>query len=185
MLYKGATSPTAKSHDPPHSAPHGLVFGRAHDPRARDQLVALALGSVDGAASAVALAHVEHHVRGDRLAALGRAGVDALPCQMGRRAHRARGRGRSRFDERVRCTLKPDCCLVKERSKVLLCGSTSRPTVVLVVLVIVVLVLLVLTRSPGSGPPVVGVRRPACWAGGQDHDEASPSYARADRSQAP
>ncbi|HEX6423836.1 MAG TPA: methyltransferase [Acidimicrobiales bacterium] len=41
------------------------------------------------------------------------------------------------------------------------------------------------TRSPGSGPPVVGVRRPACWAGGQDHDEASPSYARADRPQAP
>jgi len=30
-----------------------------------------------------------------------------------------------------------------------------------------------LTRAPDSGPPVVGVRRPACWAGGQDHDEAS------------
>ena len=41
-----------------------------------------------------------------------------------------------------------------------------------------------LTRPPDSGPPVVGVRRPACWAGGQDHDEASPSYARADRPQA-
>ncbi len=25
-----------------------------------------------------------------------------------------------------------------------------------------------LTRSPDSGPPVVGVRRPTCWAGGQD-----------------
>jgi putative transposase len=37
-----------------------------------------------------------------------------------------------------------------------------------------------LTRPPDSGPPVVGVRRPACWAGGHDHDEASPSYARAD-----
>src|ERR671911_164434 len=40
------------------------------------------------------------------------------------------------------------------------------------------------TRVPDSGPPVVGVRRPACWAGGQDHDEASPSHARADRPQA-
>ncbi|MGH3478923.1 MAG: helix-turn-helix domain-containing protein [Nocardioidaceae bacterium] len=40
------------------------------------------------------------------------------------------------------------------------------------------------TRAPDSGPPVVGVRRPACWAGGQDHDEASPSHARADRPQA-
>src|SRR5918995_5649932 len=25
------------------------------------------------------------------------------------------------------------------------------------------------TRSPDIGPPVVGVRRPACWAGGHDH----------------
>ena len=41
-----------------------------------------------------------------------------------------------------------------------------------------------LTRSPDSGPPVVGVRRPACWAGGQDHDEASPSHPGADRAEA-
>ena len=38
------------------------------------------------------------------------------------------------------------------------------------------------TRAPDSGPPVVGVQRPACWAGGH-HDEATPSHARADRAQ--
>src|SRR4029453_8067745 len=40
------------------------------------------------------------------------------------------------------------------------------------------------TLAPDGGPPVVGVRRPACWAGGQDHDEASPSHTRADRAEA-
>jgi hypothetical protein len=34
----------------------------------------------------------------------------------------------------------------------------------------------VVTRAPRSGPRVVGVQRRACWAGGHDHDEATPAH---------
>src|SRR5205085_3479801 len=40
-----------------------------------------------------------------------------------------------------------------------------------------------LTGTPGSGPPFVRVRRPACWAGGH-LDEAEATHAGADRSEA-
>jgi hypothetical protein len=41
-----------------------------------------------------------------------------------------------------------------------------------------------LTRPLDSGPPVVGVQRPACWDGGHP-DEATSTHARAGGAQAP